>query len=165
MFVAVMFVGCNHNNQYRDKHVEGDSWEDSLYEYRIVRQQKPKHDTSFRFINNGVRKATIEDFNININEKVLCIENMLFVKTVNGNLFQIKNVNGTYKKCQQNKPLSIEYGSKTSPIHYEKGIPVKINYWYNVGGINMVAIHGDPLGILEINELFSKTDLDKMKSF
>lgn len=34
-----------------------------------------------------------------------------------------------------------------------------------LGGINMKAIHGDPLGIMELNDLFAKADLDKRESF
>ena len=40
-----------------------------------------------------------------------------------------------------------------------------MNWWYKVGGVNMKAIHGDPLGIREVNELFAKIDLDKRGSF
>lgn len=178
----MLLTGCNYNNQ-STKHIEGDTWEDSLYQYRVIRQRKPKNDTSYHFNNSGsIRKATSEDFN-GPNEVVVCIENMAFAKTSNGNLIQIKNHNGSYKKCnktstgetpsERHKRLfgdtitapSFGYGSKSTPIPYRKGLPVCLNWWYNVGGVNMKAIHGDPIGILKIDELFSKVDLDKRESF
>lgn len=195
--VIMLLAGCNYNNQ-STKHIEGDTWEDSLYQYRVIRQRKPKNDTSYHFNNSGsIRKATSEDFNDH-NEVVVCIENMAFVKTSNGNLIQIKNHNGTYKKCvtgtkenpikytkgmmteigkwymagdtiiqstsNNHTPIS-GYGSKHTPIPYRKGLPINMNWWYNVGGIDMKATHGDPLGILKIDELFSKVDLDRRESF
>lgn len=187
--ISMLLAGCNQNNK-SNKHVEGDTWEDSTYQYRVVRQRlsklEPAKDRHNRLFGDAIE------------EKVVCIENMAFVKTTNGNIVQIKNHSGTYKKCEvgdKNNPIiyvrgmqteigkyyqvgdsviqsthgnktpSFGYGSKTIPIPYNKGLPINMNWWYKVGGINMKAIHGDPLGIMELNDLFAKTDLDKRKSW
>ena len=81
----MLLAGCEHN-KLSTKHVEGDSWEDSLYQYRVVVQRRSKHET--------VAERHKRLFGDVIAEKVVCIENMAFVKTNNGNLIQIKNHNG-----------------------------------------------------------------------
>jgi hypothetical protein len=187
--VIMLLAGCEHN-ELSTKHVEGDTWEDSLYQYRVVVQKRSKHET--------LAERHKRLFGDVIAEKVVCIENMTFVKTGEGSIVQIKNHNGTYKKCETgdknnpipytkgmeteigkyykvgdstiqsthgNKTPNFGYGSKSTPIPYKKGLPINMNWWYDVGGVNMKAIHGDPLGILEVNELFAKNDLDRRESF
>jgi len=68
-----------------------------------------------------------------------------------------------HKSYKINKPNTL--GTKQYPILYKSGCSVIINHWYRVGGIVMKSIHGDPLGILTIGELFSKNDLSKRIKF
>ena len=151
---SILLVGCNYNSQ-PIRYVDGDGWEDSLYWYKVIIQKRPK--------NEAAAERYKRLFGDTAEEKVMCIEDMVFVKTPDGNITQIKNQNGSYKKCAAGSTPSFGYGSKLTPVPYRKGLPVNLNWWYIVGGINMKAIHGDPLGILEVNELFAKIDLNKRR--
>ena len=102
----------------------------------MIRQRKLKQDTSLHFNSSeSIRKATSEDFNITSEETVVCIEKMAFVKTGNGNLVQIKNHNGSYKKCV--------LGDKNNPIQYVRGMQTEIGKYYRVGDSVIQSTRGN----------------------